>query len=120
MIRNFEDYTFDLTDDERAALPFVVDSFERYSKANPIKSDMIIKKFNDDRERLGLKVKLTGVRLRKMVNQIRCKGIIPLIATQKGYYVSYDQKEIIKERESLFDRSKAINAAANGLSIFLK
>jgi len=57
--------------------------------------------------------------LRKLTHFLRCNSILPLIATSKGYYVSYDNAEIDKQIKSLQERAAAIIESANGL-IYLK
>lgn len=55
-------------------------------------------------------------RIRKMINQIRLKGLINnLLASARGYYVSNDSNEINKYVVSLRERAAAINAIADEL-----
>jgi hypothetical protein len=57
--------------------------------------------------------------LRKLVNHIRVKGILPIIATSQGYYVSYDKQDILDQINSLTQRANSILNSANGLRNFL-
>ncbi len=116
MLTNFEDQTYELTDSETTILPLVIAGFSRYTKENPIKEAEIIKRFNAH----GYSVKLTGVRLRKLVNYIRSNSLLPLIATSKGYYISNDIEEITKQINSMQERANSIVMAANGLKKFIQ
>jgi hypothetical protein len=116
MITNFEKITAELNEIELSILPLVIDYFSIYSKNKPIKEPEFVRIFNEK----NLGVKLNGVRLRKLVNYIRANGIVPLIATSKGYYISYDKKEIETQIKSLYQRASSIKNCANGLSNFLK
>lgn len=114
MITNFEHITFFLSEEERNLIPFLVELFNSHSAATPIKEPQIIRAFH-------LKgIKLTGPRLRKLCNQIRAYGILPLIASSKGYYVSYDSTEVKRQIVSLTERSDAILRGAQGLKTFVQ
>jgi hypothetical protein len=118
MIINFESYTEQLSKDEISLLPLMIKGFKKHDISNPIKADDIIDKMNEFLAGRNAK-RLTGARLRKIVNFIRCEGILPLVATSNGYYVSYDKFEIEKQIESLHQRAAGINKAAEGLQNFL-
>jgi hypothetical protein len=111
MIINFEEITTELTEVEKAILPQLIIGFKNYSKDNPIKEPLIVSRFNSRSNN----VKLTGVRLRKLVNYIRTNGLLPLIATSKGYYVSYEKEEIQAQIKSLKQRASSIENCADGL-----
>jgi hypothetical protein len=118
MILGFEEITVELTDDECRLLPYLFKGFERRTKNNPIKARDICAGMNKISTETG--VVLTEVRLRKICNFIRVKGMIPLIATSSGYYLSDDPEEIKKQIQSLKDRAGAILAGANGLEQYAK
>jgi hypothetical protein len=118
-ITNFEEFTHELTSEEMEILPVVVHGFRNYKKANPIKSELIVTRMNEYLNTKGYKIKMTGVRLRKIVNYIRTNGIIPLIATSNGYFTS-DCKQTIQEQiQSLQERANSIERCAAGLRKFL-
>jgi hypothetical protein len=118
-ITNFEEFTHELTSEEMEILPIVVHGFRNYKKANPIKSELIVTRLNEYLLVRGYKIKMTGVRLRKIVNYIRTNGIIPLIANSHGYFTS-DCKETIQEQiKSLQERANSIERCAEGLKKFL-
>jgi hypothetical protein len=118
MITNFEDFTEDLTPDEIALLKPLIKGLETKTKDNPIKAPEIIKLMAVYTKSKGL-VSLSEPRLRKLINHIRVNGIIPVIATKKGYYVSYDKQEILDQINSLTERANSILNSANGLNKFL-
>lgn len=115
MITNFEKITSDLTDVELQFIPTLIKRFKYYTKIHPIKAPKIIEDFRGFGE-----YQLTEPRLRKMVNYIRSNGLLPLIATSKGYYVSHDKKEIEAQIESLLQRANSIEQSAKGLQNYLR
>jgi len=119
MITNFETHTDELNPEEIKLIPILVKGFKRHNKDNPIKAPEIIKAINDKRGQLMLKNKFSEPRLRKCSNYIRTNGILPLIATSQGYYVSFDRDEINAQIESLNQRANSILQSAEGLKQFL-
>lgn len=113
MITNFEDITTKLSQDEYRLVTPIIKAFERITKDNPIFAGQIVLAIKSTRP----DVKFDQVKLRKLVSFIRQKGMIPLIATSKGYYCSYDISEIDKQIKSLRERAMAIESAAEGLEI---
>ena len=120
MIKNFENITQELNDDEMNLVPMVMKAFEKYTINNPIKSDVIVKKINDYFETHKIKMKMTGARLRKIVNYIRTNSLKPLMATSKGYFVSNDVNVIMDQIQSLNQRAKSIRDCAHGLELLIK
>lgn len=116
MITNFEEHTSELTAEELALLPAIVEGFKRYTKENPIHSAEIVRRFNANAKTT---YKLSDTRLRKFSSHIRYNGILPLIATSKGYYVSNDKEEVRKLIESLVQRGVRIINSTKGLYKFL-
>ena len=122
MLTNFTHITHELTPDEMAILPLVIAGFKTHSKENPIKEPDIIHAFNSKSFILKAGRKqphLSGARLRKLVNHIRTNGMLPLIATSQGYYVSHDKEDIENQINSLRQRARSINACADGMSKFM-
>lgn len=116
MITNFEEITAKLTKDEKYIIDELMIYFniiERFKKT--VKTPEIIKYFRNN-----CYVALQPPRLRKMINFIRSNGLLPIIGTSKGYFVSYDKEVIKSEILSLSERSDAILNAANGLRTFIK
>jgi arginine repressor len=114
MIKNFELITHDLTDEEMELAEVVMKGLKTKTKENPIKGAEICKKLNEK----GYNI--TEARLRKITNMIRSLGKLPIIATSKGYYCSYDKEEIENQIQSLMERANAIIKSAEGLKKFIK
>jgi len=123
MITNFEKETSPLTEEEVKISEILVNNFTqsykngRFRKDNPVTAKIICDKYNSIP---GIVGKLTDIRLRKIVNHIRHMGILPILSSSKGYYVSYDPEDIRLQIESLRDRADAILFSAEGLEGFLK
>lgn len=115
MITSFENITHDLTDEELALIPVMIKGFSRYSKDFPITAPDVVARFNTSQT----DYRLTEPRLRKMVNYIRSNGLLALVATSKGYYVSNEKSEIMKQVESLRQRANSIHRCADGLQILI-
>ena len=109
MITNFEEVTEGLSHVEvTVILPKVIELLKyRQGKDNAITN----KKMRNLLSAMGHDVH--PAQIRKMINQIRLKGLVNnLLASAKGYYVSNDKKEIGKYVSSLRERAAAINAIA--------
>lgn len=119
MITNFETVTFELTEDELKWIPYLINGFNMHGPTCPIKEVDILAGCNRSREKYGIKTKMTGARLRKLVNYIRVSGLVPLLATSKGYFVTDDPNAIEKQIRSLYERAASIKQAAEGLRKFL-
>jgi hypothetical protein len=121
MITNFEDITSELTPIENKLVPVIIKGLSAKTKDNPVKAVDIVKGINGYLQRNNVsKYTFSEARLRKISNFIRCNGILPLIATSKGYYVSTDRDEIENQIKSLVERAESIMASADGLKKFLK
>ena len=119
MITGFEDITRPLSDDELKIVPVLCNNFKRHDKNNPVKAPVIVTGMNKYLVQHGYKIRMSQARLRKCCNFIRSKGMIPLIATSNGYYVSYNKEDVANQIKSLWERAGAIRACANGLQKFL-
>jgi hypothetical protein len=105
MLTLFEDITYDLTDYEMEVLvPMFVQSFlPKIGKGNAITNKQIILKLK------GRDIKITDPRVRKIINYVRRKDLVPgLIASSKGYYVSQDPLEVQDYVNSLEGRANEI------------
>jgi len=117
MLTNFENITYELTEEELILVPDICEAFRKYTKDNPIKAPEIVKKINHNKL---TKTKFTESRLRKICNYIRSNGMIPLIATSNGYYVDYSPEALQSQIKSLKERASSIYRCAAGLETFLK
>lgn len=116
MITNFEQITKELNEKELEMVDTVISVLKDLK--HPVKSPELIWKiyFYD----YARPVKLTGPRLRKIINYIRSNSILPVIATSKGYYVSYDEGELSSQIKSLTERANSIMDCVYGLNKILK
>lgn len=121
MITNFEKHTVDLSEEELAYLPDVKRYLLSLLSGPAVKQndlcDMINMKFVMEYGPESMHI--TAARLRKYFNYIRVNGLLPLIATSDGCYISNDQNEIMKQITSLKERARQIMRAAEGMEIFL-
>lgn len=116
MVENFAPITDPLTDAELELVAPIVAGLSRRTEADPIKGAEICAAIN---AKYQLKFKFEESRLRKIVNHIRREGILPVIATSRGYYTAQNIEEIRSQIASLTDRAAGILAAADGLRGFL-
>jgi hypothetical protein len=117
MITNFEEETCPLSSEELKQIPLLIEVLKNTKKESPSRSDRVCWLFNNNKDENATRI--TGVRLRKLTNYIRSFGLLPIIATSKGYYCSYDKNEIKLQIQSLNERADAIRNSAKGLERFL-
>jgi hypothetical protein len=119
MVKNFESETQELSQEELMLVNPLMLGLESKTKAKPIKGKDIIQKMNVFAKEKKLP-KLNDVRLRKLINHIRSNSLLPVMASSKGYYVSYDKEDIMAQVDSLNQRAKSIMNCAKGLQNFVK
>ena len=133
MIRNFEEYTDELSEDEQK---YILPSLAKLlilhvGKEKAITNKYIVSHFNkyfpiqkwiQDKNNMTLvTVKTSEPRKRHMIHILRVSASIPcLIATSMGYYISNDRKEIETYIGSIDDRLRAIYAIRKALKRQLK
>ena len=112
MVKSFEDLTKKLSDQERRLVKETVRILRlSLGKASAIKNQEIASELET---RTGIKIK--GVRVRKIINEIRVLNLLPgLIAGPRGYYVASDEAEFLDYIQSLDDRLNAIKAVLRSL-----
>jgi hypothetical protein len=110
MITGFDLETAPLTEEEKALVPVIIKGL--YTKTDATKAVHGAKICEAITRKYG---KLTEPRLRKITNFLRSAKILPVIATSKGYYISYDKNEIEKQIKSLEQRVAGIQTAIDGL-----
>jgi hypothetical protein len=118
MIKNFEEITKEMTQDEKILVPMIIRGLSTRTKQNPIKGAEIVSAINSQKDKYGIKL-FSEPRLRKIVNFIRTESILPLMGTSNGYYVTQDRTELESQIESLTQRAEAIISSANGLKKFI-
>ena len=103
-------------EEENVILPILVKVLKKTSHMKSLKAPEICAGMNNLRIRDGkFKQVFTESMLRRLSNYIRANEILPLIANNKGYYVSYDVRDIEDEIKSLEDRISGIQYAISGL-----
>ena len=112
-VRNFEQYTSDLTTEELDMVNLLVQSFRKKPEGTVWTSKQIISGFRNNG------YTCTSPRVRKIVSYIRRHSIAPILASSNGYYLSHDREEIRRHIVSLEDRIAGIRSAKEGLSAFL-
>jgi hypothetical protein len=106
MINGFEEETAPLTADEEELVPvFVAGLSSKLGVINAISAANMSKA-------LAMKgVKVEGPRVRKIINHIRLRGLVPrLVASSKGYYIATSGLDLGRYIESLKQREGAIRA----------
>lgn len=118
MIKGFENLTYEITPEEERIMSVIIRGLNnRIGKEKAIKGPEIVESMNKN---MQLNKKFTEVRLRKIINYIRSHGLLPVMASSSGYYVSYDLGEVQQEIQSMQQRAHSILSAANGLNKFLQ
>lgn len=105
MITGFKEQTYELTDYELNTLvPLLISGLSsKIGKANAISNRNMVKALRDSGH------KVSEPRIRKMINYIRCEGLVDrLLANSSGYYVSNSGIEIKEYLKSLEQRESAI------------
>ena len=119
MIRNFEEYTHEMTDKERdVVVPWLIRVLTlAIGKDKAVINQNLVREFNENQLRLYHEFKITEdqivktrvPRIRKLIHIIRVSDTIPkLLAGAKGYYISDDKEEIETYIGSIEDRLRAI------------
>ena len=113
MIKNFEDITYELTEDELNIVPLIIKGItQRKGKDYAVSGKKICEKMN-----------LESARLRKIINYIRVTGLIyGLCSCNKGYFMASTLTEledcIISLRQRVASQVKVLNALENQTHMF--
>jgi hypothetical protein len=115
MIRNFEEYTAELSEDEAK---YIMPHLQKLltlaiGKERAITNKQIIRDFINNpivRTDDGTKsIKTSEPRIRHMIHILRVSDAVPfLVATSHGYYISNDKQEIEEYMGSVDDRLRSI------------
>ena len=117
MINGHIEFTEDLNVEERMLAKRLISAFSKRSKDNPVTATEIVSGVNKN---IKLTQKFSDRRLRKIINHYRVHGILPIISTSKGYYVSYEENEIEGMIISLSQRANSILEGCYGMQRILK
>lgn len=116
MIVGFEELTYELTEREKTLLPGLMEVLNNAKGSSAAVKNSRIVKFLIDAGYTGA----TEVRVRKLINFIRVKNLIPwLVATSKGYFIAETSNEVEIFIESLRQRARMINEVADSLAAHL-
>ena len=118
MIEGFEKETAELTTYElTVVLPAIEKGLlTKRGKQSAITNKEIVAGLMRNRS-----ISTTESRVRKVINYIRNRGIIPcLIATSTGYYIASDRDEIIEYIDSLLGREDAIRQVRESMQAQLR
>lgn len=113
MIRNFEEYTYDLTLYEAEVVAPAIEEMllTCVGKKRAITSVSLVHILKKNG------IKTSEPRIRHIIHVLRTSGAIErLIATSKGYYISEDYAECITYLQSLNDRLRTIYEVYRSLS----
>jgi hypothetical protein len=120
MIRNFEEYTAELSEDEAK---YIMPRLQMLltlaiGKERAITNKQIVREINtlnpltkpDEKDPgLSWNVKTSEPRIRHMIHILRVSDAVPfLVATSHGYYISNDKQEIEEYMGSVDDRLRSI------------
>jgi len=106
MITNFEDYTQDLNTEELKLVSIIKGGMAGHlGKEKAITNGEIRANIQQ-----YYQIKVADARIRKIINYIRVRSLIPnLCATSKGYFIAQNKEEHYEYLLSLKERADAIN-----------
>jgi hypothetical protein len=105
MINGFDEYTFELTNEEKFVVETIVKRFNNLKGKRNIATGEQIR----NGIRNHLKIDFSESRIRKMIQYIRLNNLVlGLVATSRGYYVAETIDEIQQWVDSLKSRENAI------------
>lgn len=103
------------SEEKDIVLPMLLKALKRGTEEQPLVSDKIVKWFNNNKDRIGMKSSFTSTRLRKLTNYCRTNAIAPIIANSKGYYISNKKKDLVELKMSLISRIESLQAVVKGI-----
>lgn len=103
------------TEEKDIVLPVLLKALKKGTEEEPLVSDRIVKWFNDNKDQIGMKSVFTATRLRKLTNYCRTNGISPIIANNKGYYISNKKKDLVELKLSILSRIESLQAVVKGI-----
>ncbi len=115
MIKGFETHTKPLTDEDRHIADIIGKGLIKRNKHNPINSTNICRRMNDAYPGL----KLTDVKLRKIINYLRLTTLPNICATNSGYYCG-DVNDVRDYLIGLKQRINAQIAVYDSATLFVK
>jgi predicted transcriptional regulator len=113
MLKNYENITFELLDQEKKILPKIIKGLNtKKGRENAITGDKICKAMN-----------ITPPRLRKIISYIRVNNLIfGLCSANNGYYIADNLKEleecIISLKQRIYTQVKVLNSLEHQTMMF--
>ena len=109
-IITFEKQTAPLSDNDKAVAMQLLGQIEGLKK--PRQTSLLINYF-----RLVKGIKLDAPKVRAMVHYLRTEHHAPIIGTSRGYYWASNQAQIDTQIQSLEQRARSIQQAADALKL---
>jgi hypothetical protein len=121
MITNFEKYTPEIKESHIAVCYWLDDYFAgKTTHEVPTPDKPITAKQIKELVRANFTLKgFAETNVRTCINHLRKTGTVPVLSNQRGYFVSYEKKEIETVIISLLQRTQGIHNAIKGLERFL-
>lgn len=118
MITGFEEITHELTDEELEISKIIIRGIQSNIGSDNAITNIQIRKILLEK----YEIKINDARIRKIINHIRVKRLVPkLCAASKGYYIAATKEEHQKYIESLQERIHSIqNVLSTSKLDFLK
>ena len=112
----------ELTSEEKdILLPILIKIFkEKTNDKIHLTGDRIVRWFCNKKDAIGYKRAFNSQRFMKLTNYIRVNGLLPLLSSNDGYYVSRNKDEIVSMIVSFRGRIASQQAALDGLIAILK
>lgn len=109
-LTNFEEITEDLTEAEKKIAVSIFNNIKKnyVGKNNACKASKIVEAYRNAGK------PLTDVRIRKMVNWLRCNGF-PICSGSVGYYFPSTKAELEETIQSLEERVRQIQRSITGI-----
>lgn len=111
-VTNFHKETHELTPGEKALANIVVDVLQGTSYEKQLCNAAILAEVHFKSQ---LNVNLTSARLRAIIHYLRAEKHLPILATGKGYYISYNPEQIAVQVKSLDERIRSIQQVRDAL-----
>jgi hypothetical protein len=116
LLKGFSDITIELTEAEKKLIPLFVKGFNAHmGPKNPITNREIVTRM------AAINLQLTDVKVRKIINYIRNKDLVPgLVAASGGYFITHSPEELKKYISSLLGRENEIRRIREAMQEHLK
>ncbi len=117
MIANFEELTYQITDNEKRCAKFIEAVLR---KTNKFYTNKQLRKLIFERSGNDTDFELADSRIRVIMNYLRRTTAPNIIASSNGYKITEDIDELNNYLESLYDRINAIKVIADQTSFYVQ